>query len=214
MKTSSVKRYRDSDGDDFLVGEFEEGVEAGKIAQGVVLVNNDTEELVGDNAPLPVTGPVTDAQIRASAVPVSGPITDAQIRASPLPVSGPLTDDQLRASDVKVTLDGEGLPLPNGAATEAKLDAILRGYRNETPAHDLRRNGRHCRRFGRDSKEDHPEGPDRRRRRENRRLLHRRDRWQDPLRHRKRRPRPNRRLEYPGICRDTRGEMAQRCTGV
>ena len=33
--------------------------------------------------PLPVSGPVTDAQLRASAVPVSGPVTDAQLRDSP-----------------------------------------------------------------------------------------------------------------------------------
>ena len=37
--------------------------------------------------PLPVSGPVTDAQLRASAVPVSGPVTDAQLRDSPLQVS-------------------------------------------------------------------------------------------------------------------------------
>src|SRR4051812_10572217 len=51
----------------------------------------------------PVTGPVTDVQLRASAVPVSGPVTDAQLRASAVPVSGPLTDTQLRASAVPVT---------------------------------------------------------------------------------------------------------------
>jgi hypothetical protein len=33
-----------------------------------------------------VTGPLTDAQLRASAVPVSGPLTDAQLRASVVPV--------------------------------------------------------------------------------------------------------------------------------
>ena len=37
--------------------------------------------------PLPVSGPVTDAQLRASAVPVSGPVTDAQLRETPLQVS-------------------------------------------------------------------------------------------------------------------------------
>ena len=34
--------------------------------------------------PLPVLGPLTDAQLRASSVPVSGPLTDAQLRASAL----------------------------------------------------------------------------------------------------------------------------------
>lgn len=50
----------------------------------------------------PVSGPLTDAQLRASAIPVWGPLTDAQIRASALPVSGPLTDAQLRAASVVV----------------------------------------------------------------------------------------------------------------
>jgi hypothetical protein len=85
-----------------------------------------------------VTGPLTDAELRASAVPVSGPLTDTQLRASAVPVSGPLTDAELRAADVKVTLDGESvpvtgtfwqatqpvsaasLPLPSGASTLAE----------------------------------------------------------------------------------------------
>lgn len=50
-----------------------------------------------------VTGPLTDAQLRASNVPVSGPVTDTQLRASAVPVSGPLTDVQLRASAVPVS---------------------------------------------------------------------------------------------------------------
>lgn len=47
--------------------------------------------------------PLTDTQLRAAAVPVSGPATDSQLRASPLPVSGPLTDSQLRAAAVPVS---------------------------------------------------------------------------------------------------------------
>jgi hypothetical protein len=38
------------------------------------------------NAAIPVTGPLTDAELRASEVPVSGPVTDAQLRATPVPV--------------------------------------------------------------------------------------------------------------------------------
>jgi hypothetical protein len=82
---------------------------------------------------LKVQGPLTDTQLRASAVPVSGPLTDAQLRASAVPMSmasqtpdvtdraarllghvtvdsapstavtGPLTDTQLRASAVPVS---------------------------------------------------------------------------------------------------------------
>lgn len=58
-------------------------------------------------------GGLTDAQLRATPVPVSGtfwqatqpvsgPLTDMQLRASAVPVSGPLTDTQLRASAVSV----------------------------------------------------------------------------------------------------------------
>ena len=54
-----------------------------------------------------VDGPLTDTQIRATALPVSGPLTDTQLRATALPVSGPvtggLTDTQLRATAVPVT---------------------------------------------------------------------------------------------------------------
>jgi hypothetical protein len=83
-----------------------------------------------DNASFAVTGPLTDAQLRASAVAsdvsdrvarllghvtvdnaslaVTGPLTDTQLRTSAVPVSlpgtqpvsGPLTDTQLRASAV------------------------------------------------------------------------------------------------------------------
>jgi len=52
----------------------------------------------------PVSGPLTDAQLRATAVPVSGPLTDAQLRASAVPVSGPLTNAQLSVSEVTETL--------------------------------------------------------------------------------------------------------------
>lgn len=57
-------------------------------------------------APLTVTGPLTDTQLRASAVPVSGPLTDTQLRASAVPVSA------------------ASLPLPSGAATETTLSAV------------------------------------------------------------------------------------------
>lgn len=74
----------------------------------------------------PVSGPLTDTQLRATpvavsdggssltvdgsvsasivgTVPVSGPLTDTQLRATPVPVSGPLTDTQLRASAVAIS---------------------------------------------------------------------------------------------------------------
>lgn len=72
-----------------------------------------------------VTGPLTDTQLRATALPVSGtfwqatqpvsiagtvavsgPLTDTQLRATAVPVSGPLTDTQLRATAVPVSVGG------------------------------------------------------------------------------------------------------------
>lgn len=41
----------------------------------------------------------------------SGGLTDVELRATPVLVSGPLTDAQLRAADVKVSLDGEVVPV-------------------------------------------------------------------------------------------------------
>lgn len=72
---------------------------------------------------VPVSGPLTDVQLRATAVPVSGPLTDAELRATAVPVSGPLTDAELRASAVPVS--AASLPLPAGAATEVTLSSIL-----------------------------------------------------------------------------------------
>ena len=74
-------------------------------------------------SPVPVSGPLTDTELRATAVPVSGPLTDTELRATAVPVSGPLTDAELRASAVPVS--AASLPLPSGAATEAKQDAQI-----------------------------------------------------------------------------------------
>jgi len=86
------------------------------------------------------TPPLTDTQLRASAVPVSGtvtatgPLTDTQLRATPVPVSGPLTDTQLRATPVPVSAAQSGtwnvnnvsgtVSLPAGASTETTLAAV------------------------------------------------------------------------------------------
>jgi YD repeat-containing protein len=71
---------------------------------GPVTVSNAVEITNDAGNAIPVSGPVTDAQLRAAAVPVTGPLTDAQLRAAAVPVSGPLTDTQLRASPLKVSL--------------------------------------------------------------------------------------------------------------
>jgi hypothetical protein len=60
--------------------------------------------------------PLTDTQLRATAVPVSGTVT------ANTGLSQPLTDTQLRASAVPVS--AASLPLPSGAATETTLVAV------------------------------------------------------------------------------------------
>jgi hypothetical protein len=71
------------------------------------------------------SGPLTDAQLRATAVPVSGtvtasgPLTDTQLRATAVPVSGPLTDAQLRATAVPVS----GTVTASGPLTDTQLRA-------------------------------------------------------------------------------------------
>jgi hypothetical protein len=104
-------------------------------------IDSKTPPLVGGEVPVristsvPVTGPLTDAQLRATPVPVSvpgtvpvtGPLTDAQLRANPVDVTGtvnantglsqPLTDSQLRASAVTVSVSATALA--TGAATSA-----------------------------------------------------------------------------------------------
>ena len=100
-----------------------------------------------------VTGPLTDTQLRLTAVPVSltsttvtgsvavtGPLTDTQLRVTPVPISGTvttggITDTQIRATALPVSLTSTtitgsvaitaaALPLPTGAATETTLAAL------------------------------------------------------------------------------------------
>lgn len=52
---------------------------------------------------LPVSGPLTNAQLRAATVPVVGPLTNTELRATAVPVSGPLTNAELRAATVPIS---------------------------------------------------------------------------------------------------------------
>jgi hypothetical protein len=94
----------------------------------VVLADNTTAAnfaAINVSGQLSVIGPITDAELRATALPVSGPLTDMQLRATAVPISGavtantglsqPLTDTQLRATAVPISV--AALPLPSGAAT-------------------------------------------------------------------------------------------------
>lgn len=85
--------------------------------------------IASDQPALDVTGPLTDAELRATAVPVSGPLTDAELRATAVPVSGPLTDAELRATAVPVSgpltdteLRATAVPV-SGPLTDAELRA-------------------------------------------------------------------------------------------
>ena len=78
---------------------------------------------VGITGSVAVTGPLTDTQLRASAVPVSGTFfqaTQPVSIASSVAVTGPLTDTQLRATPVPVS----GTVSVTGVATETTLSAI------------------------------------------------------------------------------------------
>jgi hypothetical protein len=83
----------------------------------VLSTDNAGRVNVNVNGTVTTSGPLTDTQLRASAVPVSGPLTDTQLRASTVPVSGtvtasgPLTDTPVRASAVPVDTE-----LPAAAA--------------------------------------------------------------------------------------------------
>jgi len=83
-----------------------------------------------------LTQPLTNTELRATAVPVSaaslplptGAATQTTLAsvdsrlAGTIAVSGPITDTQLRASAVPVS--AAALPLPSGASTEATMEAI------------------------------------------------------------------------------------------
>lgn len=93
---------------------------------GTVTANAGTGPFpVSDNGgSLTVDGPLTDTQLRASAVAISGALTDSQLRATAVPVSGPLTDTQLRATAVPVS----GTVTANiGTTNGVALDATLTG---------------------------------------------------------------------------------------
>lgn len=63
---------------------------------------------VSSTNPIPVTGGLTDAQLRAADVPVSGdfyPATQPVSIAVPVAVTGPLTNAEMRAASVPVTVN-------------------------------------------------------------------------------------------------------------
>jgi len=116
-------------------------------------IDGKTPALVGGS--VPVVGPLTDAELRATPVPVSGTVavsnpglTDAELRASPVPVSGPLTDTQLRATPVPVSgtvTANAGTNLNTSAlaleATQAANGVLLGAVTETAPASDTASSG-------------------------------------------------------------------------
>lgn len=74
--------------------------------------------------PLAVTGPLTDTELRATAVPVSGPLTDTQLRATPVPVSGTVAVTGV-ATEATLAAVSAQLPATLGQKTMANSMAVV-----------------------------------------------------------------------------------------
>ena len=98
------------------------------ITSGTVTVSNEVEVTNSTGNPIPVSGPLTDTQLRAIAVPVSGtvtantglsqPLTDTQLRATAVPVSGTFWQATQPVSGTVTANTGLSQPL-----TDAQLRA-------------------------------------------------------------------------------------------
>lgn len=95
---------------------------AGSIS--VAVASDQSAIPISDNGgSLTVDGPLTDAQLRATAVPVFGALTDAELRATPVPVSGTLgisgAVEVSNDAGNPLPVSASSLPLPTGASTSA-----------------------------------------------------------------------------------------------
>jgi hypothetical protein len=77
-------------------------------------------DLGADGASAPVVG----------SLPVSGPLTDVQLRATAVPVSGPLTDAQIRATALSVT--GTFVKAEDSAGTDGDFGVVCLGQRRDS----------------------------------------------------------------------------------
>lgn len=97
-------------------------VSAAQSGAWTVAVNNfpATQPVSGTVTVLQGTSPwVVDAS--GFPVPVTGPLTDTQLRATPVPISGTVTAN---AGTGTFAISAASLPLPTGASTEATLSAL------------------------------------------------------------------------------------------
>lgn len=102
-----------------------------------VTVNNTS----GSPVPVSDAGGTLSIDDGGGSITVDGPLTDVQLRATALPVSGPLTDAQLRASSVTTAPNisrGSGALDANTTrvtlATDSPSVASLTSIDNKTPA--------------------------------------------------------------------------------
>lgn len=108
--------------------------DANGVNQTIGVITNTGSATSANSSPV---CPASDATF-----PVSGPLTDAQLRATPVPVSGPLTDAQLRASSVvsRITaLNPSGVETsiratPEGAITTGNVTARYRTNCDSLPS--------------------------------------------------------------------------------
>jgi hypothetical protein len=108
-------------------------------AQTALLGGGLPSALVGDRLKVdgsgvvqPVSGPLTDAELRASAVDVLGPLTDAELRATPVPVEatieppeGAATDDTLAQVLAEVAGSARLLAVLTSAAVETDVSDLI-----------------------------------------------------------------------------------------
>jgi hypothetical protein len=107
---------------------------AAAVSAGKLLVDDEDTQtllttiagLLGD--PLAVTGPLTDAELRASAVPVSGPLTDTQLRATAVPVS--ITGGATEAKqDTQITAIGATSDAAAEGSNNGSIIGVLKALR-------------------------------------------------------------------------------------
>lgn len=85
------------------------------------VLNGVATSVSRDTATPGLSNPLPIINLDSSGNP-STPLTDTQLRATAVPVSGPLTDAQIRATALPVSIASQ--PLPTGAATETTLAAL------------------------------------------------------------------------------------------
>lgn len=88
-----------------------------------IAVDSNGRVKVYHDQTLAVSGPLTDAQIRATALPVSGPLTDAQLRASAVPV--------LSAGAVASGAADSGNPIKIGGRFNTTQPTLTDGQRGD-----------------------------------------------------------------------------------